>query len=404
MPCAGWNENGVARADLPLCAVDFHEARAFEDEIEFLGDPVKVSLGGIPCGDPGLGETLVLHRCIGAIENAADGGAVLGGKRRLLIEVLDKHGGVWEHAVRRFEMKGRDRSGTPGAQSPLDSALSADNTPAQMTLFKGCTALITGASSGIGAEFARQLAPHAQCLVLVARRGDRLDQLRDRCARPGLRIYCVSGDLGDPVGRHDVIGKIRATGEQITFLVNNAGVGDHGLFEESDWGRVEAMLEVNIAALTRLTHEFVPDLVRSGRGAVLNVSSIASLLPVPTMAVYAATKAYVTSFTEALRSELRGTGVSVTALCPGPVPTEFFEIAERGGPDNPRMRTPEFLKVSAGQVTREALEAVGRDRARVIPGVWVWGLMAVAALVPMALLRVFLQRGSKGVRSGRSFF
>ena len=99
----------------------------------------------------------------------------------------------------------------PEAQSPLDSVPSADNTPAHMTVFKGCTALITGASSGIGAEFARQLAPHAQCLVLVARRGERLDQLRDRCARPGLRIYCVAGDLGDLEGRQDVIGKIRAT-------------------------------------------------------------------------------------------------------------------------------------------------------------------------------------------------
>ncbi len=267
-----------------------------------------------------------------------------------------------------------------------------------MTFFKGCTALITGASSGIGAELARQLAPHARCLLLVARRGERLDQVRDRCAREGLRIHCLTGDLGEPAGRQEVIRKIRATGEPITFLINNAGVGDHGFFEASDWSRVEAMLEVNIAALTRLTHEFVPDLVRSGRGAVLNVSSIASLLPVPKMAVYAASKAYVTSFTEALRAELRGTGVSVTALCPGPVPTEFFEVAERAGPDNPRMRTPEFLKVSVGQVTREALEAVVRDRARVIPGALVWGLMAIAALVPMALLRVFLQRGAKGGR------
>src|SRR6202034_803008 len=117
--------------------------------------------------------------------------------------------------------------------------------------------------------------------------------------------------------------------ERVSLLVNNAGVGDHGLFERSDWPRVKAMIDVNIESLTRLTHALLPDLVRAGRGAILNVSSIASLLPIPKMAVYAATKAYVTSFSEALRAELRGTGVSVTAVCPGPVDTEFFAVAER---------------------------------------------------------------------------
>jgi short-subunit dehydrogenase len=108
-----------------------------------------------------------------------------------------------------------------------------------------------------------------------------------------------------------------ALGPKIDFLVNNAGVGDHGLFEESDWSRVQAMIEVNIRALTQVTHAVLSDLILSGQGAILNVSSIASLLPLPQMAVYAATKAYVTSFSEALRAELRGSGISVTALCPG---------------------------------------------------------------------------------------
>src|SRR5579871_1499033 len=190
-----------------------------------------------------------------------------------------------------------------------------------MNFFHGCTALITGASSGLGTEFARQLAPHASSLILVARRLDRLETLKEELDRPGLTVHCHAADLADEVQIEALLAALAASGEHVTFLVNNAGCGDHGFFEESDWSRVEAMLDVNIKALTRLTHAVLPDLVRSGRGAILNVSSVASLLPLTKMAVYAATKADVTSFSEALRAELRNTGISVTALCPGPVDT-----------------------------------------------------------------------------------
>ncbi len=258
-----------------------------------------------------------------------------------------------------------------------------------MITFKGSTALITGASSGIGTEFARQLAPHARCLILVARRLDRLEALKAEVARPGLNVICLTADLSDAASIEDLLGKIAASGEQITVLINNAGLGDHGFFEDSDWLRVKAMIDVNIQALTRLTHALVPDLVRNGLGAILNVSSIASLLPVPKMAVYAATKAYVSSFSEALRAELRGTGVSVTAVCPGPVDTEFFNVAERPQAQD-TIQTPPFFKVSAQQVASEALDAVARDRARVIPGPVVCAAMALLALVPLFLLRAFL--------------
>jgi hypothetical protein len=177
----------------------------------------------------------------------------------------------------------------------------------------------------------------------------------------------------------------------VTLLINNAGVGDHGFFENSDWSRVEAMIDVNVKALTRLTHALVPDLVRAGRGAILNVSSIASFLPLPKMAVYAASKAYVTSFTEALRAELRETGVSVTAVCPGPVNTEFFEIAERTGAQE-RMPAPELFKVPAAQVVDDALNAVARDRARVVPGWLVCIVMTLATLAPMFILRLSLRQ------------
>jgi len=256
-----------------------------------------------------------------------------------------------------------------------------------MNFFHGCTALITGASSGIGAEFARQLAPHARALILVARRLDRLEALKRELDRPGLTIHCHTADLADEVQIEALLASLAASGERVSLLINNAGLGDHGFFEESDWSRVSAMLDVNITALTRLTHALLPDLVRAGRGAILNVSSIASLLPLPKMAVYAATKAYVTSFSEALRGELRGTGVSVTALCPGPVNTEFGLTADRPGDAMP---APEIFKVSVQEVARAGLRAVERDRARVIPGWQVCAVMTLASMVPIFLLRIFL--------------
>ncbi len=258
-----------------------------------------------------------------------------------------------------------------------------------MNYFHGCTALITGASSGIGEEFARQLAPHARTLILVARRVDRLEALKGELDRPGLTIHCHAADLADEVQIEALLAALAASGERVSLLINNAGLGDHGFFEDSEWSRVSAMLDVNIKALTRLTHALLPDLVRAGRGAILNVSSIASLLPLPKMAVYAASKAYVSSFSEALRGELRSTGVSVTALCPGPVNTEFFEGAERADARE-GMPAPEIFKVSVEEVARAGLRAVARDRARVIPGWQVCVVMTLASLVPIFLLRLFL--------------
>jgi hypothetical protein len=236
-----------------------------------------------------------------------------------------------------------------------------------MRFFEGCTALITGASAGLGAEFARQLAPFASTLVLVARRADRLEALRHELEsrHPALTVRVYVADL--------------------------AGLGDKGPFATADWPRVRAMLDVNIAALTQLTYLLLPALREGGRGAVLNVGSIAGLIPVPYMAVYGATKAYVNSFSEALRIELRDTGVTVTALLPGPAQTEFVEVARRRD-DNPAWDAPHELEVSVAEVVRAGLAAVARDRARVIPGWKVALLMGVAATIPICLLRVILQR------------
>lgn len=230
---------------------------------------------------------------------------------------------------------------------------------------------------------------------MVARRLDRLEALKNELDRPGLTIHCHAADLADEVQVEALLASLAASGERVSLLINNAGLGDHGFFEASEWARVAAMLDVNIKALTRLTHALLPDLVRAGRGAILNVSSIASLLPLPKMAVYAASKAYVTSFSEALRGELRETGVSVTALCPGPVNTEFFEVAERADARE-TMPAPEIFKISIEEVVSAGLDAVIRDRARVTPGWLVCIVMTIASLVPIFLLRLLLTQRRGG--------
>jgi len=263
-----------------------------------------------------------------------------------------------------------------------------------MKFFEGCTALITGASAGLGAEFARQLAPYAGSLVLVARRQDRLDELKSELAAvfPNLSIFPYVADLRDPSQRENLVRWLDQQGVQVNFLINNAGLGDHGAFAESDWDRVQAMLDTNITALTHLTHALVPSMLQSGRAAVLNVSSVAGFFPLPNMAVYSATKAYVTSLSEALAMELRPKGITVTALCPGPVPTEFFQVATRPGEDDAaaHYKTMPAFSTSPQEVVYSGLRAVAADRARVIPNPLLCLAVGLALLVPFFITRKIL--------------
>jgi short-subunit dehydrogenase len=233
---------------------------------------------------------------------------------------------------------------------------SVDN---KMKFFEGCTALITGASSGLGAEFARQLAPLASSLVLVARRNDRLEELSAtlRSLHPELDIRVFQADLADSKQRYALADWLQKEKIDVNFLINNAGLGDHGHFDSSDWNRVQAMLDLNITALTHLTHLLVGRMIVGGRAAILNVSSVAGFFPLPNMAVYSATKAYVTSLSEALSIELRPKGITVSALCPGPVPTEFFDIATRPGEEERASHFETFpaFVVSAAEAVREGL-------------------------------------------------
>jgi short-subunit dehydrogenase len=259
----------------------------------------------------------------------------------------------------------------------------------------GCSALITGASAGIGREFARQLAGRARTLVLVARREQRLNELRgelrNRNAQLNVQVRAV--DLCGKSQIDELIQWLDQNKIEIDFLINNAGLGDYGSFATSDPERDDRIIKVNIVALTLLTHRLLPQMVAGRRGTILNVSSSAGFLPIPGMAVYAASKAYVNSFSEALRAELCGTGVTVTALCPGPVHTEFGDAAKRPGGEPEG--GPEFVYVSVEKTVREALAAVEADRPLVIPGFVMKMAMCLVRLTPVSILRLAWRLGAK---------
>ena len=252
-----------------------------------------------------------------------------------------------------------------------------------------CKALITGASAGIGREFARQLASRAGSVVLVARRRERLEQLRNELtkANPSLNVHVYDVDLADKTQVDALIESLAHDKIDIDLLINNAGLGDSGPFATSDPTRIDQIIQVNMSALTLLTRKLLPTMIARKRGAILNVSSSAGFLPIPGFAVYAATKAYVTNFSEALRAELRDTGVSVSTLCPGPVHTEFGEVAKR--PGGQPEAGPEFAYVPVEQVARDGLAAVEAARPLVIPGFAMKLGMFLVRMMPMSILRRF---------------
>lgn len=252
---------------------------------------------------------------------------------------------------------------------------------------EGVTALITGASAGLGKEFARQLAARASTLIIVARRTDELEKLRNElmAVNSKLTVHVRTADLAKQLDLEELSRWLKEQQLHVDFLINNAGLGDHGPFATSDPERNVSMIQLNVLALTLLTHRLLPAMIASKRGAILNVSSSASFLPLPKLAVYAATKAYVTSFSEALRSELRGSGVSVTALCPGPVQTEFNRVAQRSNESSEL--APRFTYVAKEEVARAALAAVENNRAVIVPGLAMKIAMTFVRLTPMPILR-----------------
>ena len=235
------------------------------------------------------------------------------------------------------------------------------------------TVMITGASSGIGRELARLVAREAKALVLVARRRDRLEELKTEllAAKKDLVVHLEVRDLADPAAVEPLVAAAREAVGEIDVLVNNAGVGDMAMFDLSDATRVRKMIDLNVTSLVALTGALVPGMVARGRGGVLNISSGFGLSFLPSFAVYVGTKHFVTGFTEALRCDLAGTGVTVTQICPGPVATEFEQnIGNFTG-----QKVPGLLEISAERCARASLRAFRAGRAISIPGAVFWILM-----------------------------
>jgi uncharacterized protein len=226
------------------------------------------------------------------------------------------------------------------------------------------TALVTGASSGLGEEFARLFAADGVDLVLVARRRDRLEALATelRGARK-ISVHVIAADLAVPDEVERVVHEVQALPVEVEFLVNNAGLGRVGAFAEGPLDAQMVMVDVNVRALVRLTHAFLPGMLARKRGRVLNLGSTAGLQPGPFGAVYYATKAFVNSFTEALAHELKGTGVAATVSLPGATATEFASVAGSG-------TTPLFKSgvMSSPEVARDAYRAMQRGTPFVVHG------------------------------------
>jgi short-subunit dehydrogenase len=252
----------------------------------------------------------------------------------------------------------------------------------------GCSALITGASAGIGLEFAQQLAGRAGSLVLVARRLDRLEELRAELTKkhPNLNVHCRGVDLSKQSEVEALLASLTQERIAIDFLINNAGLGDRGAFATAEAERLHQMLGVNIIALTMLTRALLPGMIATKHGAILNVSSSAGFLPIRKMAVYAASKSYVTSFSDSLRGEVRKEGIVISALCPGPVDTEFSSVARRNIGKQP-YPSPSFMHVPVEDVVRAGLAAIEHDKPLVIPGIVMKIAMLLVRLTPMAILR-----------------
>lgn len=254
-------------------------------------------------------------------------------------------------------------------------------------------ALITGASAGLGDEFVKQLSGHVDQFVLVARRLDRLECMAEkiRDSHPGTEVLTLGHDLSKPEERVLLFEELKNSGMTPDLLINNAGLGDYGEFVTAEWRMIDQMLRVNIDALTHLTHLFLPDMVAKNRGWVLNVSSLASTLAIPDFGVYAATKAYVSSFSEALRIELQDSGVHVMSLCPGPVKTEFGEVARRADAGSEMPSARRFFYVTKERVVEEALFGLEKGRARVFPGRVIQIAGWIIGATPLFLMRLIMR-------------
>jgi len=228
-----------------------------------------------------------------------------------------------------------------------------------LAAFTGRTALVTGASSGIGADIARELAKRGANVILVARRVEKLEALAAELSAVGVQATVAPCDVTDAAARE----ALAAAHTEVDILVNNAGLGVFGLFADSEWKNVEQMLAVNITALTHLTHLFAKPMAARGHGTIMLVASTIAFQPVPLFAVYAATKAYVLSLGEALNLEYAKSGVKFTTLCPGITQSEFFEVAAQK-----KSMMVEKLMMSSATVAKVGVDAMAAGKGTVVAG------------------------------------
>lgn len=259
------------------------------------------------------------------------------------------------------------------------------------------TAVVTGASSGIGAEIARQLARRGHGVTLVARTASKLESLAQELGADGVRAEVLAADLTDRTERAALPDRLAELGLTPDILVNNAGLSTLGPVAASDPEAEMAMVELDVVAVVDLCSRFLPGMTGRGRGAVLNVASTAAFQPLPGQAGYGAGKAFVLSYTQSLAAELKGTGVTATSLCPGPVDTGFGEAAGFSKEDAENA-LPAIMWVNATDVARAAVDGLDRGRLVVIPGLANKVGAVFSQVAPRSLLLPILARSHPGLR------
>lgn len=262
------------------------------------------------------------------------------------------------------------------------------------------TAVVTGASSGIGEALARDLAGRGHGVVLVARRAEKLAALAEELASRGARAEVLPLDLQDRTGRAGLLDRVLDLGLVPDILVNNAGLSTLGPVAAADPEKEMGMVEVDVTAVVDLCTRFLPGMVERGRGAVLNVASTAAFQPLPGQASYGAAKAFVLSYTRSLHAELRGTGVTATALCPGPVHTGFGEAAGFAA-DEAEGALPSFMWETPETVARTGLDALAKGRPVAIPGAANRVAAMAAHITPKRLLVPILAKQHPGLKNRR---
>jgi short-subunit dehydrogenase len=251
-------------------------------------------------------------------------------------------------------------------------------------------ALVTGASSGIGADLARDLAGRGHNVVLVARRLDRLEALAAELHDAhGVRAEALDADLVDPEAVLALPGRVEALGLTVDVLVNNAGYGSAGQFVDLDTRTEAEMVRLNCETVVALTGAYAPGFAERRSGAILVVASSAGMQPIPGQATYGASKAFALSFAEALHTELSDKGVAVTALCPGPIDTEF---AQRAGLTEAFSGVPAFARVSSAECARAGIEGLVRNKRVVVPGLPIRAVTVAGRHTPRAVLLPLMKR------------